>query len=144
MAQVIGIGLPRTGSSSLSAALRILGYSGTSWCDLHHKGKIDDLTDGTYKQFFVDNSFFQQINSMLFSASNQFILTTRDADDWRTSIARYDYDCPDIEDYEAKVRLAIPEQQLLVISWDEGFRWQKLCTFLNQPVPNVDFPCINC
>lgn len=41
----------------------------------------------------------------------------------------------------AEIRNTIPAEQLLVFNIAEG--WGPLCTFLNKPVPDVEFPNIN-
>jgi len=144
---IYGIGLPRTGSSSLAAALRILGYEGSSWCALHAEGEVSP----TLKEFWVDNGYYETFGLFDIHKDDKVILTTRNADDWRASIERQREHTehrylvlPDISTYEQQVRWQVPSNQLLVVSWDEGHRWEKLCAFLGHPVPDVPFPCVNC
>ncbi len=44
-------------------------------------------------------------------------------------------------DHIADVKAAIPAEQLLVYSVDQG--WSPLCVFLGLPVPNTPFPSVN-
>ncbi len=40
-----------------------------------------------------------------------------------------------------QVTAEVPEQKLLVYSVDQG--WEPLCSFLEKPVPDIDFPNVN-
>ena len=85
MNKIFGIGLPRTGTTSLSKALRALGYEGQNYCLLH-----DTRTSDRTTFFEVDNSFYRNFKDIFHGNKNsKFILTTRDRDSWRKSISRF-------------------------------------------------------
>lgn len=43
--------------------------------------------------------------------------------------------------HEEEVRQTIPKERLVV--WEPGDGWEPLCTALDLPVPNIDFPKVN-
>ena len=56
-----------------------------------------------------------------------------DRQSWSAECWMYQYEL-----HNAAVRQLVPEQQLLVYKTGEG--WQRLCQFLDQPVPDTPFP----
>lgn len=82
MYKIFGIGLPRTGTTSLAKALRILGYTGENYCMLSgHKEK------DVYKFFEVNNTFYKNYKELFLDNKNsKFILTTRDSISWQDSV----------------------------------------------------------
>jgi hypothetical protein len=143
---IYGIGLPRTGSSTLAEALRLLGYKGTNYCILYN-----DLKQDTSTQFIVNNSFFNRLDklyseSMKAQDENLFILTTRNSESWNRSIVQYPEHTvlPQPNEYESVVKELIPQHQLLVVDWEEGDGWRELCNFVDSNIPIFDFPCKNC
>lgn len=156
--KIYGIGLSKTGNTSLSKALRILGI-GTI-----QAYKIDQLSK---KQATVDSiaaSNFKTLNEQ--HIDSKFILTLRDYSSWIISAkAHYDkYPKRDIEDLMiARHKLGIfstedlqrvyfehnynvinhfkdKKNKLLVLDICSGEGWSKLCSFLDLPVPNCKFP----
>lgn len=101
---------------------------------------------------------------------SRFVLTTRDEASWlrsyRNMLANqgeaapqltarrrvlYDLPFPHVTDdqllarvrrHEREVRAWFAERpgDLLVVDWSAGDRWERLCDFLDLPVPDVDFP----
>lgn len=88
--KVLGIGLGRTGTTSLARALQILGYKTKHCPDFH----LDD--DGALVVSPEDVTGFEALTDeptiLVFKAvdhdypGSKFILTTRDIDSWLTSI----------------------------------------------------------
>ena len=154
MNKIFGIGLPRTGTTSLSKALRALGYEGQNYCFLH-----DTRTSDRTTFFEVDNSFYRNFKDIFHGNKNsKFILTTRDRDSWRRSISRflessnllnYKKALPDITEYTEEVEKFFKnhgaEDQLLTFdvfdeSCNSGCKWKKLSDFLKIEVTRKDLP----
>ena len=91
--KVFGLGLSRTGTTSLTHALRFLGYSAVHFplgilkyhrglLELNHKrvAQFDALTDTPVARMYkeLDHSF----------PNSKFILTTRDIESWARSMQR--------------------------------------------------------
>ena len=84
---IIGIGLPRTGTTSLAKFLRNLGFSGKNFCIIHGN-RENDCVEKEEKKFLVDNSAFRNFRQKLINSNEhtKFILTTRDKKSWEQSI----------------------------------------------------------
>lgn len=98
---------------------------------------------------------------------SKFILTERDADSWYKSCLNHFYeDTTPIRDYiygdgspkdhedtfkrkynqhilEVKEYFKGREKDFLIVNWTKGDSWEKLCTFLDIPVPSTPFPHAN-
>lgn len=95
MLRVISAGLSRTGTSSLHAALELLGFRG-----IHHDGgRLDDVISGAnqepdFRRFDdVDtvgdlpySAFYRELAEAY--PQSKVVLTVRDIDDWWKSVAR--------------------------------------------------------
>jgi hypothetical protein len=108
---IIGIGLPRTGTTSLAKFLRNLGFFGKNFCVIHGNGE-KDLLKMEEKKFLIDNSAYRNYKQKLINSNREtkFILTTRDKKSWKQSInnmeeKKYDIpkDLPDINMYLKEV-----------------------------------------
>jgi hypothetical protein len=163
--KVFGIGLSRTGTTSLTQALEILGYKSkhfpTSWEDAE---RYDALTDTP-----VANSY-KELDAKY--PSSRFILTVREMNSWLESCRRYfasysvahmpevlqlrmdlygttEFDKEKFEkayfrhlnDVESYFRGR--EENLLTLDVCGGDKWEKLCEFLNKPIPCAPFPHLN-
>ena len=84
---IIGIGLPRTGTTSLAKFLRNLGFLGKNFCIIHGN-RENDCPEMGKKNFLIDNSSFRNFRQKLLNSNQQtkFILTTRDKKSWKESI----------------------------------------------------------
>ena len=60
MNNLFGIGLPRTGTTSLAKALRTLGFKGENYCLLSDTTSKDDQTF-----FKIDNSYYKSYKELL-------------------------------------------------------------------------------
>ena len=150
---IFGIGLPRTGTTSLAEALRILGIQGSNFCLLNKIYTIDESKNSI--AFEVDNSFFKIYQNLFEQNSNaKFILTVRDNSSWRKSMSGFEYDnniLPNINKYNDEVkkffRSKNADDQLLMINLTElndKEKWNMICDFLNEEnVPNLTFPHIS-
>ena len=146
MYKLFGIGLPRTGTSSLAKALRVLGYNGENYCLLN-----DNRTTDKRKFFEVNNSFYKNYKQLFFdNKDSKFILTTRDSSSWSNSIAKFlkhssierTYMLPNVTKYTQEVMKFFNDQgainQLLVIdlfdeSCDCSCKWKNLYEFMREP-----------
>ncbi len=157
--RVIGLGLPRTGTTSISKALEILGYSGSHFCILQNK-EMNFLAPFSKKTFQVDNSYYKNYRELFeetgANSRPKFILTTRKREDWLVSIGRFNreewlrsngrfdvVDLPDIDEYEAEVEDFFEHQngKLLRLNlFEDKHPWERFCEFLAEPVPKVVFP----
>ena len=150
MYKLFGIGLPRTGTTSLSKALRILGYRGENYCMLSGRKEKDE-----YKFFEVNNSFYSRYKYLFTENENsKFILTIRDNTSWQDSVDNFqktqitlgigeykDYRTvlPNITEYTLEVMKFFNDHgamnQLLVVDlFDKGCdcicKWKNLYEFL--------------
>lgn len=92
---IVGLGLSRTGTTSLGEALRILGIPTVHYP--HDEELYDELTSGTYQlsilnhfQAIVDISvapFYPQLDRVY--SESKFILTVRDQEEWLHSLERH-------------------------------------------------------
>lgn len=143
--KLFGIGLPRTGTTSLSKALRTLGYKGENYCMLSgHKEKDE------HNFFEVNNSFYSCYKKLFTENGNSmFILTTRDSASWKASVSNFQTThrkLPNINEYTQNVMKFFNDRgalnQLLVVNlFDKGCdcacKWKNLYGFLRPPPPKV-------
>ena len=180
--KIFGIGLPKTGTSSLNRALEVLGYRS---CHFPH----DPMTVAQLKAGRYDLSILQQFDALtdvpvpaVFAQldatwpDSKFILTIRDLDSWLESCRTAPFNSPDELPPEGSVRefyrvllygtIAFQADRfawvydthvrrvtehfsgdssgrLLVLDIVGGEGWEKLCPFLDVPVPEVPFPHAN-
>ncbi|MEF8835065.1 MAG: sulfotransferase family protein [Candidatus Thermoplasmatota archaeon] len=177
--KVFCIGLSKTATTSLTSALKILGYKSNHFpmsllkytdeglkFDFSGAEKYDALSDLPVVRFYkeLDRTF----------PDSKFILTTRELEEWLDSCRRHfwpgqilkgdfwfnrlhkeiygaiDYD-------EEKFRKAYKdhrqevlsyfskrEEDLLIMDITDGEGWEKLCPFLNEQIPDKDFPKKDC
>ena len=173
--KVFGLGLSKTGTCSLNAALNELGIKSTH-------GPNDETTQREILNGELRLSILDQYDALtdipmaLYYAdldklypSSKFILTVRQIDDWLDSMRRhysrrkikkwnsfiracaygcigfnahrlriaYEHHIKRVQDYFAG------RNDLLVINICEGDGWDKLCPFLNKPIPDYPFPWKN-
>jgi len=173
--KILGIGLQRTGTTSLSRALNELGFH-CRHTPLALYRSLDDPMMDAYDAF-TDNPIpllYKQIDAKF--PGTRFICTVRDVDSWLKSVRwlfttgrlernwdsepaiarmhvdlygteRFDEDAfrRTWERYHADVReyLGDRPQDILYIDLVRGEGWEKLCAFLDKPVPERPFPLHN-
>lgn len=133
-----------------------------NWNRVYNKlNKYDAVEDNPWPLIY------QQIDKNI--PNCKFILTLREPESWYQSVARHigdlrspmhewiygvgkglpkDYKQNTLQVYQkhnAEVLSYFKErpQDLLVLNLVENPRWDELCAFLNQPIPNVPFPHAN-
>jgi len=185
--KIFGIGLSKTGTKSLTEALKMLNFSSVHF-DISET-TYQDLTEGNYSlrimqkfDAYVDGiaPFYPQLDVAF--PKSKFILTIRDEQSWLESVRchlihilsdefeenrkkgkpfhkmmlfyhaaaygsvfysreRYLYS------YEKHTKNTLDyfknKNNLLVLNICEGDKWEKLCEFLEVPVPNLEFPHFN-
>ena len=161
--KIFGIGLTRTGTTSLAEALKILGYSAKHLPMSYHDIEIHDASTDTpvAARFPILDVFYP---------NSKFILTTRDKDSWIISAESLNRNNDDpiwlLEGRAILYKTVIFERNkfldaydnyqdfvtnyfknrpndLLVLSLNDTNKWEKLCNFLNKSIPNVEYPYLN-
>lgn len=155
MSKILGIGLSKTGTSSLVEALTLLGFTAT------HRNELARLETCDAAAEVVFAARFKELD--LRYPGSKFILTTRDKAAWLRSCARwfevarelqwrmdvfgaYRYDeqkwsaAWDRHHAEVERYFRRRPQHLLTLRICEGEGWEPLCRFLGVPIPALPFP----
>ena len=161
--KIFGIGLTRTGTTSLTEALRILGYSAKHLpMSYHDIENYDASTDTAVAARFPILDIFYP--------NSKFILTTRDKYNWIDSAASLVRNHNDplwlLESRAILYKTIVFDRNkfldaydnyhdfvtnyfknrpndLLVLYLNDTNKWDKLCNFLNKSIPNVEYPYLN-
>lgn len=176
--KVFGIGLSKTGTSSLANALTMLDYNVKDCLGVEKyiKGDITSIDENALLNYnaLTDTpipSFYQELDAKY--PGSKFILTIRDMDGWLKSCKKqfnqksadkqseahnelfldlYATTVFDEDKFrqnylrfvdEVKVYFKDRPNDLLILDLINGDGWEKLCLFLNQPIPDVPFPKTN-
>jgi hypothetical protein len=163
--KIFGIGLSRTGTTSLHAALERLGFRSCHYPPLDRLLEIVESCDA------VDDTSvacsFRELDALY--PGSRFILTVRDIQSWLASTERFFAKDPHpVESWRQEVRLRIygvlrwdreafeaayhrhfetvlahfrnRRSALLIMDIAAGDGWDVLCPFLNVPTPDEVFP----
>jgi len=159
--KVFCIGFSKTGTTSLNRALGILGYRNVHWLRGHIEpsvGWVEYIKRSPFDAFsdapMYKPGLFKKIDKEL--PSSKFILTVRNTDSLIKSWTNYFMNAPwsiDTDEdkeviatmYEHHVKDVVTyfekiPNQLLIFDIIGGDSWQKLCEFLEEPIPDVPFP----
>ena len=155
-----GIGLPRTGTTTFCSALSILGYTNI----LHDPGfhQLKNLDAASDSCVAINYKYLDYV-----FPKSKFVLTIRHPNDWLSSIEYIInkvnpsherirrrltlYDTVDFDEekflnayhrHHLEVRKYFEDKpnKLLEIDFSEGNCWNKICSFLELPIPNCNFP----
>ncbi len=171
--KVFGLGYHKTGTSSLAAALHVLGYKVCG----QQNNLAHDLTSGNIQPFIdlaiVYDGFEDDPWHLLYKELDQafpnskFVLTDRDVDSWYKSCLNHFFeDTTPIRDYiygdgrpkgnEENFKKKYLQHQaeviayfnsrpndFLIINFTNGEGWEKLCPFLGVDIPNKPIPHAN-
>ena len=165
--KVFGIGLSKTGTTSLNAALEILGYKSIHYPPLDQLFSLLSSNDAATDTPVA--CCFKELLQIYPDA--QFIYTQRDQDAWLQSARSEFAGRPVFEPWKREVRrrlygsiewdegsfragylrhhqhvqavFAEKQQQLLSIDLVGGAGWQQICSFLNRSIPTRPFPHLN-
>lgn len=175
--KVFCVGWSKTGTTSLTEALRILGlfsWHSAPWvidsmgCD----NDFSSIADYTSVSDLPVCALFRELDQAF--PGSKFILTSRPAENWieSSTFAMKDYNIGSKDILESEVRMTrwiygtdqfdrqlflqryIQHNQqvleyfkdrsdFLVIDIAEANQWQKLCDFLDLPLPDSPFPYLN-
>jgi len=170
--KVFCIGTLKTGTTSIGAALEILGYRHTGFSEalleelkLGNKQRVIDFARD-FEAFddwpWAVEDFFVDLD--LAYPGSKFVYTDRDLIPWARSYYRYFYSDPNwphgtrstfndtfpdliMERRDRKRRIIkyfeSRPADLLVIDVTAGDGWEKLCPFLGVEIPKVPFPHSN-
>jgi len=159
--KVFCIGYVKTGLTTLTKALKILGYRSVQYLRTSvepKEGWIEYITNCNYDAFadapIRRRNIYIEIDKTI--PDSKFILTIRDTQSWRRSYLNYFRGSPwDIknpqelrqfiqryEDHNKQVIEYFKDRpdKLLIMNIIEGDGWEKLCDFLNKPIPKKSFP----
>lgn len=180
--KIFGIGMHKTGTTTLTECFRILGFNVCPEALAY--STIQNVSADNYRpcllvareyEAFADSPWnfvdaYRVLDAVFPDA--KFILTTRDESRWFKSSLRwaslnntagatavlstigaaltvgnraqvldgYRQHNNGVLGYFSDPRETVDAQKLLVVDWEMGDGWEKLCTFLNKPVPERDFP----
>ena len=173
--KIFGIGLQKTGTTTLGSCLKILGYKHMTYNNeaivMLREKKLVDLHSIIRKYDSFEDEPWAHSYKHLYSwyPNAKFILTIRkDSEIWFRSMY---YHCQRIkynqhrryffgfevpfgnkDNYIAKYEKHNKEvmnffkdkkSQLLVVCWENGDSWEKLCPFLDKAIPKRNFPHSN-
>lgn len=170
--KIFGIGLPKTGTSTLGNALEQLGYrlgprSYAAYRDKDWAWMEAAIADADCFEDFPWFGFYRELDERYPDA--KFILTLRRSPEgWFDSLnthvrnygpsesftALFGVDRPDASagqaqrvytQHEQAVRefFAQRPDKLLIVCWENGDGWNEVCSFLGKPVPRAPFPHVN-
>jgi len=176
--KIFGIGLSKTGTTSLAHALEILGYKTKDYPGIgrYRAGDLSsvDLEVVTAHDALTDTpipSFYRELDA--YFPGSKFILTVRDREGWLKSCKKQFTEKSAAKQNAAQSQLFMDlygctmfvehnfasgydrfvagvldhfkdrPHDLLVINVTAGEGWDKLCPFLDKPVPDVPFPKAN-
>lgn len=177
--KVFGIGMPKTGTTTLGAVLDTLGYRHYTYdMDLTVKVRKGDLTS-LFRKIRHYDSFEDWPWHLVYKELDKnypeakFILTVRKSTNkyvdslkkhhLRQGVAKPEFDKPywwdgvfdfqpnewdydkakhEYEKHNEDVmhHFKNREDKLLIICWEDGDEWSKICKFLNEKVPKKIFP----
>lgn len=164
--RVFCIGFWKTGTTSLYKAMKILGYRTIR---LPYVNTYDKFGDQKFVKkikkcnfdAFVDYPIgYSDLYKSLDEAfpNSKFVLSIRDSDLFIKSYYNYYKNCPwdisiknekklkeleknyNLRNFQITEYFKNKPGQLLVMDVTKGDGWEKLCTFLNKPIPNKPFP----
>jgi hypothetical protein len=161
--KIFGIGLTRTGTTSLTEALKMLGYSAVH-CPMSYE-EIDKHESSTDTAVAARFEFLD-----LLYPGSKFILTIRDLDSWiesASSLIRSDKDpiwkletrsklwgslvfdrenfIEGYHKHHSKVlhHFRNRPNDFLILDLKATEKFEKLCSFLDKPIPSNDYPHLN-
>jgi len=162
--KIFCIGSPKTGTTSLHKALKILGYKSVRMIDwptfwrYGYEKYIEKIKKSNFNAFvdfpFGNKDLYKKIDVAL--PGSKFILTVRDSNALKKSYYNFYKDGPwsdrMLKNLSEKIKLIEKrndevinyfkekKSQLLIINLAKGEGWDKLCNFLDKPIPNKPFP----
>jgi hypothetical protein len=170
MNKVLGCGFHKTGSTSLARALNHLGYSTASYSERLYghwqRGRRWPIRLAAYRYDAYKGKPWSLCYADIdrWFPGTRFVLTVRDPENWYESLIRHveRLDRPQAALSPVYGRIALEDRagmiarylnhnaevqayftgrpDLLVFDAAAGDGWDKLCTFLRLPVPDIPYP----
>lgn len=163
--KIFGIGLSRTGTTSLTKALELLGYEIIHAPRPHFLPELYDVIKEVDGATDLPIAFQYKELDKLFPNS-KFILTTRSLESWLKSCWEYpilyrrsrrfpesnlgvlmygrkfNFRHTYIRHHKQVIKY-FKDRDLLIMNLPEGDGWNELCSFLGKEIPNIPFPHLN-
>jgi len=166
--KIICIGLSKTGTTSLASAMDILGYNVCDFIDIRTR-RVADMKSVEHYDFLSDTPMcllYKKIKQQY--PDSKFIHTVRDFESWINSIEGEfkGWKWTNFDDGRNEIFKRLYGKELnfidtyytynselentfkndfnyMKLDICSGEKWQKLCAFVNKPVPTVEFPWKN-
>lgn len=165
MIKVFNLGFPKTGTTSLIHAMKILGYKNSMF--------PEHIDKNEFNCFIGDPCVFANYQELDKNHDIRFLMTIRkDAETWFNSVSKwslrpenqyeliksqrqkmYGHRMPQnhkedfIKVYNNRyievMNYFKKKSNLLVLCFEKNDGWYELCTYLNKKIPNVKFPHLN-
>ena len=171
MLKILGVGLPRTGTRSLCAALGDLGFvvdrDAPAAIDVRKLRTLESFRLFDHLEATVEPVFWREIHHLY---QPKLILTTRDPASWWRSAHKHHYDAlrtkgekdvpmkaglhfgtaePNeyiwrkrMKEHAEHVQLTCLADGIPLLTMDVRQGWLPLCEFLDVPIPATSFPQI--
>lgn len=151
--KVFVLGDSKTAKTSLTKAMKILGFRSFHW--LRGERKIDWIPyiDSLHFDAYTDHPIRGLYRELYEKYPNaKFILNLRDTEDWYADCRRFFsgtvYDAhfgPDSKERYEKMNEEIKKffkgkKNFMIMNVFEGDGWPELCEFLDKPIPKEPFP----
>jgi hypothetical protein len=159
MPNVFVIGLSKTGTTSLTAALRILGYSAKHLPDVSEIRKFDAVADisvavlfRTLDKWFPGSKFIyttREEESWLNACERHFSESTVSRDRWFRELRMRVFGCAYFDRslfteaykvHDDRVREYFAGRDDCLVLNVRELGWEPVCAFLGKPVPDLPFP----
>lgn len=139
---------PRMGSTSVAAALEILGYEVIHFCPLTHTETYVDSLDLNQPKTIVSTGLWmgESIRREIQETGRlrrKTILLTRDLGSWRASLDNFLLSERASQEYSQVWANILHSKCPDVFLFKVLDGWEKLCTIVGKPVPEVEFPRLN-
>ncbi len=158
---VFCLGFSKTGTSSLNKAFSILGYRNVHWLRASLKPKqgwIEYIKKSPFDAFSDSPMYYPNLFKEIDKAfpDSKFILTAREPESlvrsWKNYFVISPWSIDNDEDKITIIKMYNDHKKnvieyfkdrpndLLIIDIIGGDGWNKLCKFLNKPIPKMPFP----
>jgi len=133
--KVYGVGLPRTGTTSLSRALEILGYDVAHYCPITNAETKEELQEE--HQAYVSSELLLRLKLL----EGKWIVLHRD--NWSDAMKSIGEDTKPWRKHIMAMRHVSRMRRHNILHYKITDGWKPLCDFLKKPVPSEEFPKLN-
>ena len=145
MRKIWGIGLPRTGTTSLAEAMSLLGFRTSHHCKLQNGDSyLSDILDDASKNDAIVNNHLYEFYHRIYTLEAMddeiglYVLTYR-LDKYVSENLKYMAEVYSFFEKKRKTGNLL----LLDTNSDETEKWKKLSEFLGKEAPKHSFPHLN-